>query len=325
MGFRLLDDEDGWRWRLEDDGCFSVKSTYEKLEGLVLVEDLWREEEKRVFSEAWKSPAPSKVVAFSWRLLLDRIPIRVNLDLRNVLLPEASMLCVLCGNGPKTTNHLLLHCSVSMSVWRGLMNWLDLDFLIPPNLFFLCQCWDDWERNKKIRHGLWLIQHAAVWVIWRARNCRIFNNKIWNVVDIVEEVKVLFWRWTFNRIEILICMYYEWCWNPKDCLRRELFGQLFLLGCWFFFCVVAVTSGVCVEGQIMFCCRRLVFRSVVLFPVLFVSRRAFLFFSYSAASLLYFGVVGFLGGLQYGFFGVQVPRYTGRGFWVGVSHIFGTL
>lgn len=30
VGVRLGVEEDGWRWRLEDEGCFSVKSAYEK-------------------------------------------------------------------------------------------------------------------------------------------------------------------------------------------------------------------------------------------------------------------------------------------------------
>jgi len=39
-------EEDEWRWNLEDNGVFSMKSAYGKLEGLMLSEGLWREEEK---------------------------------------------------------------------------------------------------------------------------------------------------------------------------------------------------------------------------------------------------------------------------------------
>lgn len=45
---------------------FSVKSTYGKLEGLVSREELWSETDKSMFSKIWKSPAPSRVVAFSF-------------------------------------------------------------------------------------------------------------------------------------------------------------------------------------------------------------------------------------------------------------------
>jgi hypothetical protein len=155
--FRFVDEEDGWRWRLEEDGCFSVKSMYEKLQGLMLVDEMVAEDEKLVFSQIWKSPAPLKVVAFSCRLLLDRIPTRVNLQVRNVLPLEAPLACVLCESGEETSNHLFLHCSVASTVWMKISNWLDFNFLIPPNLFTHCLCWNGWERNKKVRRGLWLI------------------------------------------------------------------------------------------------------------------------------------------------------------------------
>lgn len=39
---------DRWKWNLDELGIFSVKSTYGKLEGLLLREDLWSMEEKGV-------------------------------------------------------------------------------------------------------------------------------------------------------------------------------------------------------------------------------------------------------------------------------------
>lgn len=95
-GMSWSHEEDRWKWGLEESGMFSVKSTYGKLEGMVLREDLWSVTEKRVFSKIWKSLAPSRVVAFSWKLLYDRIPTKVNLAVRNVLPLEASRLCALC-------------------------------------------------------------------------------------------------------------------------------------------------------------------------------------------------------------------------------------
>jgi hypothetical protein len=80
----LSEEEDEWKWGLEEDGSFSVKSSYLFLDKLFMPESSLSEEDLRVFSLIWKSPAPSKVLAFSWKLLRDRLPTRNNLALRGV-------------------------------------------------------------------------------------------------------------------------------------------------------------------------------------------------------------------------------------------------
>lgn len=112
-----------------------MKSSYERLEGLVVREDVWNVEEETVFSNLWKNPAPSKVLAFAWKVLLNRIPTKLNLDLRNVLAPEESTLCPMCNRAEESSTHLFLHCHLVDKVWSKVMWWLDNFFVIPPNLF----------------------------------------------------------------------------------------------------------------------------------------------------------------------------------------------
>lgn len=52
--------------------------------------------QEKVFGHLWKSLTPSKVVAFSWQLLRDRIPTRQNLLLRKAIDPQSSQHCVFC-------------------------------------------------------------------------------------------------------------------------------------------------------------------------------------------------------------------------------------
>jgi len=156
---------DGWGWKLEEGGAFSVRSCYLKLVGLMSEEQVWSVEEKGVLETIWKSKAPLKVIAFTWKLFLDRIPTRNNLALRNCLPAEESTLCVLCGRTEESSNHLFLHCIFAEKVWESVMKWLDFSFITPPNLFVHWACWCNEGRNKKIRKGYAMIWHATIWVI----------------------------------------------------------------------------------------------------------------------------------------------------------------
>lgn len=119
-------------------------------------------DESRVFDALWKSPAPSKVVAFAWRALLNRVPTKVNLALRKVIAPEESKLCVLCDSLDESSVHSFLHCEVASLVWFQLMVWLENVFITPPNLFVHWECWNWGGRIKKVKKGLCLIWHATV-------------------------------------------------------------------------------------------------------------------------------------------------------------------
>jgi hypothetical protein len=73
-------------------------------------------------------------------------------------------------------------------------------------------------RRKRIQRGLMLIWHATIRGIWQSRNNMIFNDESIDVVSIVDDIKVLSWRWVLNRLKIPTCLYYECSWNPNECL-----------------------------------------------------------------------------------------------------------
>jgi hypothetical protein len=155
-GVALGDEEDKWVWIPEEDGLFSVNSTYAILEDLFLLEEDVGDINDGVFSSLWRSPAPSKVVAFSWTLLLDRIPTRDNLALRHILDPGASLLCALCGKKVETSIHLFLHCEVSSLIWRRILDWLGINFITPHNLLVQFECWNYEVVSRRLGKGFLL-------------------------------------------------------------------------------------------------------------------------------------------------------------------------
>jgi hypothetical protein len=177
-------------------------------------------DQKVVFGYLWKCRAPSKVLAFVWATLLNRIPTRVNLDARRILGVDSSRSCVVCGVRDETEVHLFLHCEEVQRVWKKLMCWLNCYYMVPNNLLVHLECWSKDVSSKKLRQGFWLIWHATLWVIWMARNDIIFNNGTFEVDDVVEKIKVLSWSWSLYRLNIGPSLYYEWCWNPRECLLR---------------------------------------------------------------------------------------------------------
>lgn len=127
---------------------------------------------------------------------------------------------MLCGGGLESAVHLFLHCLVADKVWGKVLEWLDFNFLTPPNLFVHFLCWSREPRSRTLRRGFWLIWHATIWILWKERNNRIFSNVSKEVVEIVDEIKTLSWQWSLVRLRNGLCLFYEWTWNPWDCMNR---------------------------------------------------------------------------------------------------------
>ncbi|KAK2454307.1 hypothetical protein QL285_001883 [Trifolium repens] len=216
----LSDGEDEWVWLLGGDGMFSVKSTYDYLGIIFSPEPYFGEEDLRVLKNIWKSPAPSKVIAFSWKLLRNRIPTRANLVLRGVDVNGGLVDCVHCHGAEESALHLFLYCDFAMVVWKAIFRWLGVVIIIPHNLFSLFDCFVAAAGPKKVRKGFALIWHATVWSLWNSRNNVIFDNGVTDPEKVVDDIKLLSWKWGLSRHKIPICLYYEWCWDPGLCLRN---------------------------------------------------------------------------------------------------------
>ncbi|PNY12961.1 pantothenate synthetase [Trifolium pratense] len=100
----------------------------------------------------------------------------------------------------------------------GPVRWVGVIMIMPPNFFKLFAWLNDEAKNKKVRKGFRLVWHTMLWVMWKSRNNHIFHNVLKNPIEIVDEIKMLTWKWSVEKLKIILCHFYEWIWDPVNAL-----------------------------------------------------------------------------------------------------------
>ncbi|GKA19420.1 RNA-directed DNA polymerase, eukaryota, reverse transcriptase zinc-binding domain protein [Tanacetum coccineum] len=113
---------------LSTDGSYSVSFIRKHIDNYMIANSLP--------STRWCKIIPRKVNIFMWRLLLDRLPHRLNLSSRG--LDIDSILCPVCSEHVESNSHAFFSCSAASNIWRLVRGWCDLK--IPT----LSSC-DEWD------------------------------------------------------------------------------------------------------------------------------------------------------------------------------------
>jgi hypothetical protein len=214
----LFLEEDNWAWRLENGGSFSVKSTYIFLSNLLVTGPAVSPEAITAFKAIWKCPVPSKVAALLWKLLHDRLPTKINLIRRRVVLVDNEQACAFCGNGTETSLHLLLYCDFAMSVWYGVFDWLGLFLQFPQNFQSIFNFVGAVSGRKQIKQALMMVWGAVIWALWQHRNNIVFENGRPDSVTVIDRIKTSSWKWWMGRANGSPCLLYEWLSEPLVCM-----------------------------------------------------------------------------------------------------------
>ncbi|GJU52604.1 ribonuclease H-like domain-containing protein [Tanacetum coccineum] len=137
----LSDQNDSWNWSLDISKGFTVASVRSLIDSCIL--------KVSPIATRWKRSNPIKVNIFLWRLLLNKLPTRVNLDRKSI--DVHSLLCPICQEDVETVNHIFFSCEMATDLWSLLAKWWDLD--IP-----FCASMEDWflwldtsSFSKKVR------------------------------------------------------------------------------------------------------------------------------------------------------------------------------
>ncbi|XP_071708429.1 uncharacterized protein [Rutidosis leptorrhynchoides] len=196
---------DEWLWKGSNDGRFTTKIL------ATLVDQQKLTSHPSVTETIVNKAIPQKVNIFIWRSLLQRIPVRVELDKRGMDLD--SVLCPLCNAETESVSHALLHCDEVYKVWKGIDSWWNMDIdtssvnaalsTIPSSI--------NYAMGKTIWQAtMWVVTYS----IWNARNKKVFSNASWNHANILNEVQLKSFQWISKRLKKSNLEWSQWLINP---------------------------------------------------------------------------------------------------------------
>ncbi|XP_050217657.1 uncharacterized protein LOC126668508 [Mercurialis annua] len=172
-------------WSFTKNVRYSVKSRYHIASQLLLSTSVnghssttnLSSTAENFLSRVWGLKVPPKIRIFMWKLLLNKIPVGMNLQVRCPSIPST---CRICGLFEESVEHLFYSCFLAKSIWfhSELMLRSDCFGQIPFNVWWV-KVFDGlttpFQRN---------LMAVICWRIWIARNDKCFNNSEWTVSEV---------------------------------------------------------------------------------------------------------------------------------------------
>ncbi|RVW26228.1 Transposon TX1 uncharacterized 149 kDa protein [Vitis vinifera] len=146
----------------------------------------------------WKSQVPFKVKAFVWLVAHKKVNTNDLLQLRRPHKALSPDICKLCMEQGESADHLFLHCSVTLGLWHRLFQLAKMDWVPPKSISDMM--FINYKGFGKSKRGLVLWQNACIaliWVVWRERNARIFEDKARNSENLWDSIHFLASFWAF--------------------------------------------------------------------------------------------------------------------------------
>jgi len=206
---RLVPGEaDSWVWKVGGLQTFSVNSAY------IHVRKDREVVSSPAFSRLWRCKVVPSVVLTAWRMLENKLAIRVNLERRGVSVENS--LCCLCGKEEESYRHLFFDCSFAWRVWCLCFKWLGVSFVFhinPKSNFDQFRLSWSSDSVNVVWNTIWV---GMVSELWNHRNFIIFKRGVAEAFEVFVFVQVKVWSWISVKIcfvcfPTLIGVWNLWC------------------------------------------------------------------------------------------------------------------
>jgi hypothetical protein len=160
-------------WKHSSQKEFSVRSFYKCLLSPARTDYPWK--------SVWKPRVPSKVNFFIWTASLGKVLTIDNLRKRQLVIMDW---CCMCKEAGESIDHLFLHCHTARELWALTFSMFGVSWVLPRHVVDLLACWTGRAHRGRSATIWGLIPHCLMWVIWRERNARTFEDLENTIQDI---------------------------------------------------------------------------------------------------------------------------------------------
>ncbi|RVX14665.1 Transposon TX1 uncharacterized 149 kDa protein [Vitis vinifera] len=141
--FRTSLEEDSVRWKWEGNGVYGAKGAYKILSGSSAGVFPYR--------RIWMDKVPTKVSFFAWEASWGKILTLDKLQRRGWQLPNR---CFLCGYEEESANHILLHCTVTKTIWEITLAIFGVQWVFPESVIEVLLSWRGSFVGKKKKEDM---------------------------------------------------------------------------------------------------------------------------------------------------------------------------
>lgn len=133
---------------------------------------------------------------------------------------NGSILCVFCNLHVESSGHLFFHCPCTFSLWSRILIWLGVDCILPlpASISHLLVLFGEGLHKKVDLGGCLMLWHVIIWCIWEIRNVVIFGKESFDLIYLLDRVKVYSWRWFSASNHSYSCFFSDWCIDPFNWL-----------------------------------------------------------------------------------------------------------
>ncbi|GJS51626.1 RNA-directed DNA polymerase, eukaryota [Tanacetum coccineum] len=160
--------EDRWVWDLNGEGVFCVKDVRNLLDDVFLP--------KSPIATRWIKYVPIKLNVFAWKVHLNRLPTRVNLQHRGVLVSDPS--CPICHSEDEDLAHLFFRCSLVTDIVRLVCRWWNIAWASIDSYSNWLHWFNAIRLSPKVKDLLEGVFYITWWSIWRFRNQVLFSSLV---------------------------------------------------------------------------------------------------------------------------------------------------